>query len=296
MNRPLATALHKLLNAEGGQLSASDLTPAQQRALDEFRQRTRALMQQRSGRGRIIRIVHRSVVEQHLTELAPLAGIDLADTLPERAANIGRTRSSKSGKQGHDVHYLLLKTRGQPLWQNDLGQRLDLEEQTRNQGAAVLTIGSESHSVWRTRNSLWLIENQALFDQTDWLPGTEPLTIGWYSGHLRIQLIDWLATQTEGTVTLFPDYDGVGLHNYVRLKHRLGTRARFWLMPDWKDKLLRFGSNALWQDTQRDFQAAVRGLEGILGDEPDLKHLIDTMQANGLALEQEAIWLDHTVS
>lgn len=291
MNRPLATALQKLISAEGGQLSASDLTPAQQRALDEFRQRTRALMQQRSGRGRIFRIVHRSVVEQHLTELAPLAGIDLADTLPERAANIGRTRSSKSGKQSHDVHYLLLKTRGKPLWQNDLGQRLDLDEQTRNQGAAVLTIGSEAHSVWRTRSPLWLVENQALFDQTDWIPGAEPLTLGWYSGHLRIQLIDWLAKQAEGTVTLFPDYDGVGLHNYVRLKQHLGSRARFWLMPDWKDKLLRFGSNSLWQDTQRDFQAAVRGLEGILGDEPDLKHLIGTMQANGLALEQEAIWL-----
>lgn len=291
MNRPLLTALQKLLNAEGGQLSASDLTPAQQRTLDEFRQRTRALMQQRSGRGRIFRIVHRSVVEQHLAELAPLASIDLADSLPERAANIGRTRSSKSGKQGHDVHYLLLKTRGQPLWQNDLGQRLDLDEQTRNQGAAVLTIGSEAHSVWHTRSPLWLVENQALFDQADWLPGTEPLTLGWYSGHLRNRLIDWLAKQTENTVTLFPDYDGVGLHNYLRLKQHLGARAQFWLMPEWQEKLLRFGSNPLWQVTQKDFQAALRGFEGMLGDDPELRHLIDTMQANGLALEQEAIWL-----
>lgn len=291
MNRPLRSALQKLLNAEGGQLSASALTLAQQSALDEFRQRTQALMQQRSGRGRIFRIVHRGVVEQHLAELAPMAGLDMADTLPERAANIGRTRSSKGGKQGHDFYYLLLKAHGQPLWQNDLGQTLDLAHQTQSQGATAIRIGSAAEPLWRTSSPIWLVENQALFDQIDWLPGTEAASIGWYSGHLRKVLIDWLVQQPGSTITLFPDYDGVGLHNYLRLKRQLGPRVRFWQMPGWQEKLQRFGSNRLWQDTQKDFQAALRELDGKLADEPELKQLMDAMQTSGLALEQEAVWL-----
>jgi hypothetical protein len=291
MNTPLRTALLKLVSAEGGSLSASALTPSQQGALDAFSQRTGAVQQQRSGRGRVFRMVHPGVIEHHLVELAPLTGTEPDETLPVRAANIGRTRSSKGGGHGHDQYYLLLKARGQPVWQHDHGQTLDLNLQTQAQGAAALAISPSAGAIWRTNSPIWLIENQALFDRFDWLPGTGAITLAWYSGHLRNSLLDWLSHQHSSDITLFPDYDGVGLHNYLRLKQRLGSRARFWLMPDWQQKLQRFGSNRLWQDTQKDFRAAMRGLEGTLGEEPELRHLIEKMQVSGFALEQEAIWL-----
>jgi hypothetical protein len=291
MNTALRAALLKLVNAEGGLVSASALTVSQQSALDAFSQRTGAVQQQRSGRGRVFRIVRPGIVDQHLAELSPLAGTTPDYTLPARAANMGHTRSSKGRAHGHDRYYLLLKARGQPLWQHDQGHTLDLNAQTQTQGAGVLAISPTDEAIWRTQSPIWLVENQALFDRTDWLPGNEAISLAWYSGHLRNHLIDWLAQQQNSTITLFPDYDGVGLQNYLRLKQQLGPRASFWLMPDWHQKLQRFGSNSLWQDTQREFRAAVQGLEGLLDEEPELKHLIGTMQSLGLALEQEAIWL-----
>lgn len=291
MNTPLRAALLKLINAEEGTISASALTASQQSALDAFSQRTGAVQQQRSGRGRVFRMVHPGIVDQHLTELSPLAGTATAEALPGRAANLGHTRSSKGGAHGHDQYYLLLKARGQPQWQHDHGQTLDLNLQTQTQGAGVLVITPSAEAIWRTNSPIWLVENQALFDRIDWLPGSEAITLAWYSGHLRNHLIAWLGQQSTSCVTLFPDYDGVGLYNYLRLKQQLGERARFWLMPDWHQKLQRFGSNALWQDTQREFRTAVQGLEGTPGEEPELKNLMDAMQRSGLALEQEAIWL-----
>lgn len=291
MNNSLLTALQKLLNAEGDQLSASNLTSAQQRALDDLRQRTQALMQKRSGRGRVYQILNRGVLEQHLTELAPTGHTDLADTLPQRATNIGRARSSKIGRQKHDRHYLLLRAQGKPGWQNDRGQSLDLAHQTEAQGAATIALGSAADPLWRTDSPIWLVENQALFDRLDWLPDSGNISIGWYSGQLRHQLIHWLSQLADTPVTLFPDYDGVGLHNYLRLKQHLGSRARLWLMPHWQEKLHQYGNNRLWQDTYKDFRVAAAGLADLFDEEPELKQLIERLQSTGLALEQEAVWL-----
>lgn len=291
MNRPLLSALQKLRNTDDGQLSASALTRAQQDALDEFRQRTGALQLQRSGRGRIFRILRREVVAQHIAELAPATGAELSETLPVRAANIGRTRSSKGGKQGHEVFYLLVKTHGKPLWENEHGQILDLHQQTHTQGAAALAIGAKSAVSWQTKSPIWLVENQALFDELNWLPEQSACTVGWYSGHLRNALIHWLGQQPDIPVILFPDYDGVGLHNYLRLKQSLGSRASLWLMPDWRTKLAQYGNNDLWQKTQSDFQTALKGLKLVFSKEPELQQLLEAMRTHGMALEQEAVWL-----
>ncbi|MFY0664101.1 MAG: hypothetical protein JXQ97_05720 [Natronospirillum sp.] len=291
MNRPLLSALQKLRSTDDGQLSASALTRAQQDALDEFCQRTGALQLQRSGRGRVFRILRHEVVAQHIAELAPATGTELSEALPVRASNIGRTRSSKGGKQGHEVFYLLVKTLGKPHWENQHGQILDLHQQTQTQGVAALAIGARSAVSWQTKSPIWLVENQALFDELNWLPEQRACTVGWYSGHLRNALIHWLGQQKDIPVILFPDYDGVGLHNYLRLKQRLGPRASLWLMPDWQRKLKKYGSNALWQKTQSDFQVAVKGLAVKCSAERELQQLIETMQTHGMALEQEAVWL-----
>ena len=102
---------------------------------------------------------------------------------------------------------------------------------------------------------------------------------------------DWLAERLRASrLWCFPDYDGVGLLNYARLKARLGDTVRLWLMPDWQDRLLRFGSNALWQDTAREFNVARQQLEA-LENGVEVHELIRAMQGGGLALEQESVWL-----
>lgn len=296
MSKRLHGVLLRLL--KNGQLSASQLTSAQRQELDAFRARTNALGYQTRGRGVVYTISQRAIVEQHLSQLAPLAAADINATLPQRAANIGRSRNSKSGQHYHERYYLLFKAQGEVTWHqdHDASLALDLGAITLQQGAASLAISANASPHfdpgWHTTGALWLVENQALFDQLDWLPNDEHTSVIWYSGHLRTALLEWLARRPRAAhVYLFPDYDGVGLQNYLRLKRQLADQVSFWLMPNWQQKLSRFGNNLLWQNTHQEFQSAAPHLLPLLDNEQALALLITAMQRQGLALEQEAVWL-----
>ncbi len=291
MSRVLQSALQRLLQAEPPQLSLSQLTVAQRTALADFASRTGALQQQRQGRGSVFRVLNRAVIEQHLSDLGSNAEPDAG--LPQRAMNIARQRSTKAGQHRHALTYLLAKGVNGAIWTRQDGVELDLHQHTRRYGAGVITLGESENDNWVTEGTLWLVENQAVFDRLDWLPDQQPATIVWYRGQLQNSIIDWLATRPRAAgVIIFPDYDGVGLQNYLRLKQALQQQLRLWLMPGWQQKLQAFGNNQLWQNSAAEFAAAAREITKQQGfDEPEMMALLQAMQTSGLALEQEAIWL-----
>ena len=87
----------------------------------------------------------------------------------------------------------------------------------------------------------------------------------------------------------------MGLQNYARLHQRLEDRCSLWIMPDWQVKLKTFGSNTIWRDTKSDFDAAVRYLSQAISPKTasgaELHRLISALRTEGMALEQEAVWL-----
>lgn len=288
MNKALITLLAKLSKAESGIVAGSSLTKAQQQAADEFARRTGAITQQPSGRGTVYRILQPAVVAQHWRQLSP-DGIGVLDETPARAGHIGLFRDSKGGRHGHEHHYVILKSVDPNLiWINEHGERFALGEQSRVQGAAVLNVSLVSR--WQCRGALWLIENQALFDQTDWLPDTSA-TVIYYQGQLSGVLLAWLQRQQiDGPLVFFPDYDGVGLSNYCRLHKALDRVPNFWLMPGWSEKLGRYGNSSLWKKQRDTWLSAERYLNAYCTD-AELMKLLTQMREQGLALEQEAVWL-----
>lgn len=291
MSRSLLAALEKLRESHSGTLPASALSSAQRRSLESFVQTTKSVQMRPSGRGVVFEITQPAIVDKHRRELSPLERLELDGDLPNRAKNIATSRSSKSQDHLHDVHYLLLKAgRGSVTWVDDAGHQLDLRQTTDQQGAAAFVI--RENNSWATDGVLWLVENQALFDRLDWLPDEPNTSVAYYSGNLRNSFLEWLAAKPRAaTIWFFPDYDGVGLMNYARIKACLGNKVHFWLMPEWETKLTRLGNDSLWKDTFRDFQAAHARLAK-LQIEPELLQLMQSMQIHGLALEQEAIWLE----
>lgn len=292
MSRALRAALGKIIASQDGQLAGSRLTAAQKNALDQFMRQTAAIIHKTSGRGVIYLIKDPVTVKRHWRDMIPSAGDALDADLPSRATNIAQSRMSKSAAHGHDCYYLMLRAVGNVNWYSDNGDSLDLQDVTQKFGAAVLAIGGDCEQSWHTQDELWLVENQALFDRLDWLPKDSNATVVYYSGHVRKQLIDWLAfSKRAPRIWLFPDYDGVGLSNYLRIKQALGCQVKFWMMTNWEQRLLRYGNNKLWQDTAREFNTALPGLLPMIQGEPELCLLVEAMQRNGLALEQEAMWL-----
>ena len=284
MDRTLRAALLKLHGQPS--LQASQFTAAQRSALDRFARQTGAITCQRQGRGDIYRISDPRLFDTHLSALSPQVGMLATGDLPLRAQHIAHARDSKARTHQHECYYPLLKAVGEKvLWrQGERGSELPLSQLTHHFGAASLCI--EAGDTWQSGQPLWLVENQALFDRTDWLPVGTQATLLYYGGQLDGRLLAWLGQRPRASrVVLFPDYDGVGLSNFARLFAQLGDTCECWLMPDWQSKLARYGSQRLWQDTLREFTSAVLQLPDYLGP------LTEQMRQFGLALEQEAVWL-----
>jgi hypothetical protein len=227
-----------------------------------------------------------AVFEAHLAEMSPQVEPSVAGQLPLRAQHLAHARSSKARHHQHDSYYPLLKAVGHPVtWREDgRGSKLALDAFTSDFGAATLCI--QPDDAWHSDRALWMVENQALFDRTDWLPEGTHATLLYYGGQLDGRLLSWLGQRPRAArVILFPDYDGVGLSNFARLYEVLGDACECWLMPQWERKLERYGSNSLWRDTLRHFTSAVNLLPASMRD------LAEQMQRLGLALEQEAVWL-----
>lgn len=284
MDQPLRAALLKLQGK--GSVPASQFTPAQRNALDRFARQTGAVSCQRQGRGDVYGVCDQSLFEAHLVELSPQLEPSVAEQLPLRAQHVAHARSSKARNHQHSSYYPLLKAVGDSVtWhEGERGAELTLGAFTRDFGAATLCI--QPDDAWHTDQGLWLVENQALFDRTDWLPEGTHATLLYYGGQLDGRLLSWLGQRPRASrVILFPDYDGVGLSNFARLYEMLGDACECWLMPQWENKLAHYGSNPLWRDTLRHFTGAVDHLPAYMRD------LTVQMRRSGLALEQEAVWL-----
>ncbi|UTZ25725.1 hypothetical protein HB761_02535 [Vibrio campbellii] len=290
MSQVLVKALTRLIEVYPDSIAGSTLTSSQKKQLEEFSRKTQSVQVTPKGRGVVYGILDMDVVKVTLEQLAPNQNV--SPSAPQRAVNIASTRSSKQGRVGHDVTYVLAKAVANPLWEVSGVQTEHLNAATEEFGVFSLEMGGERNRDLHTHHSIWLVENQALFDRLDWLPNNEPTTVIWYRGQLHNKLIDWLTVPERATmVYFFADYDGVGLNNYRRLKERLENRTEFWMMPNWKELLNRYGQNQLWVDTAREFDSFERNSERILDQSPLLGELVTEMKKQGLALEQEVIWL-----
>ena len=148
-----------------------------------------------------------------------------------------------------------------------------------------------AHDDWHSDRPLWLVENQAPFDRLDWMPEGVTATVAYYAGQLDGRLLAWLGSRVRAPeVVLFPDYDGVGLLNYMRLKRASLAPARFWIMPGWRHLLREYGNASVWQQTHTSFESALSDSD-MNDQDPELLELIAEMRHLGLALEHEAVWL-----
>ncbi|MGY5738597.1 DUF7281 domain-containing protein [Vibrio antiquarius] len=293
MSQALVKALTRLIEVYPDSIAGSTLTSSQKKQLEEFSRKTQSVQVTPKGRGVVYGILDMDVVKVTLEQLAPNQNV--SPSAPQRAVNIASTRCSKQGRVGHDVTYVLAKAVANPLWEVSGVLTEHLNVATEEFGVVSLEVGGERNKNLQTHHSIWLVENQALFDRLDWLPNNESTTVIWYRGQLHNKLIDWLSVPERAPmVYFFADYDGVGLNNFRRLNERLKERAKFWMMPNWKELLNGYGQNQLWVDTAREFDSFERNSQTLLEESTEVRELVTEMKKHGLALEQEAVWLRDT--
>jgi hypothetical protein len=288
----LTEALKRLIAEDEPSLTASAFTIKQRQALEQFARDTRLLELVKQSRSTVYKVLNRQSVLNYLRQQHPIDVNDLPADIPERSRNIGLDRNSKTGKTLHDCYYLLMKAWDANLLWQDNTQSLQVADLTERFGVASLKIKPES--TWQCTGPILLVENQALFDQCDWLPVNFTGCLVYYGGQLSDLILRWFSSyQRADTVILFPDYDGVGLSNYVRLKQALPseTSLQFYWLPDWEDKLQRYGNAEVWLNTRQAFENTFQKLATLQLLNEDFIKLGQLSQRYGKVLEQEAIWL-----
>lgn len=289
--RALTDAIQRLLESPEP-LKQSDFSGQQRKALEIFSADTRLIEIIKEGRSTLYRVRTRSALQSYFQQLHPLNEADLPAGLPNRSRNIGINRNSKKGHSSHQRHYLLMKALADGVVWQDGQATLAVSNLTQQFGVAGLQV--DLVQTWRCNRSLLLVENQALFDRCDWLhPGFDGCMI-YYAGQIPDLLLHWFSLLPRSHhVQLFPDYDGVGLNNYVRLAQAMHPDAAlaFYWMPNWQEKLVRFGDTEIWANTRTQFENAFDklGACGLL--DAQFKELAQLSQYHGKALEQESVWL-----
>jgi hypothetical protein len=303
----LTEALKRLLTGDEPTLTASAFTTKQRQALEQFARDTRLLELVKQGRSTLYKVLNRQSILNYLRQQHPIDVNDLPADIPERSRNIGLDRNSKTGKTRHACYYLLMKAwDASVIWQDNT-HCLPVAELTERFGVASLQIKADIPQIdisvdivnnlnlrWQCTGPLLLVENQALFDQCDWLPADFSGCLIYYGGQLSDLLLHWFSSDKRAdTIILFPDYDGVGLSNYVRLKQALPpeTNLQFYWLPDWEDKLPRYGNAEVWLNTRQVFENAFQKLTTLDLLTDDFIKLGQLSQHYGKVLEQEAIWL-----
>ncbi|MFM8341894.1 MAG: hypothetical protein ACKN9F_06705 [Methylomonas sp.] len=287
----LSLAIKRLLDSEQP-LKQSEFSIPVRKQLDEFALRTRQIEVMREGRSTVYRILNRAALQNYYQQLHPIDPSDLFEDLPNRSRNIGVNRNSKKGRSGHETYYLLMKAWDEDVvWQN--GQHtLPVATLTHQFGAAVLQINTDQ--AWLCNRPLLLVENQALFDRPDWLEFDFDGCLIYYAGQISDWVLKWFAILPRSQqLVLFPDYDGIGLSNYLRLAETLpkSTALKFFWRSDWQRKLVEFGDAEIWANTRTQFENAFTKLDNLgLADEC-FRELAFLAQRHGKSLEQESIWL-----
>jgi hypothetical protein len=177
-------ALEKLRGS--GRVTGSALTKRQRRALDEFARKTACVQETIAGRGTVYQVLNEKVLETHWRQLRPDERAELPEDLPQRTLNVALSRDGKGSDHSHGVYYLLLKGAGSGATWSNGHSTLNLSDATRDYGAA--TLGIRIKDDWTSDQTLWLVENQNLFDNLDWLPDGEVASVAYYGGQLRIYL------------------------------------------------------------------------------------------------------------
>ncbi|WP_214657289.1 DUF7281 domain-containing protein [methane-oxidizing endosymbiont of Gigantopelta aegis] len=287
----LVNIIQRLLN-NSGVLMKSELTARQRKALEQFAQQTRLIEISKQGRSTLYRASNVTALADYLARHQPLTEAELPVDIPNRSRNVGLHADSKKGKSTHDAYYLLMKAWDDGvIWSNGKDQ-LNVATMTRQFGLAALQVSTKQ--AWQCKKPLLLIENQALFDRCDWLENSFEGCLIYYAGQLPDILLQWLAERPRSSqLVLFPDYDGVGLSNYVRLLESIHpeTKADFYWMANWQEKLQTFGDSAVWAKTHILFENACHKLQAIGAMDEKFQQLASLSQRLGKSLEQEAVWL-----
>lgn len=239
------------------------------------------LVEERSGSGRRWVVRDTRALASFVTSLFP--GTPVADDASARVTSVAQFRRSKA--LANDLPEIVT-LRG---WDSGANLVIDgvpasTSECTRQHGVFSFVLSESTR--YALRGPCALVENPAVFLQFERL--ALPVGLAVYArGICSDRLLSWFADQTTDGFRLLhlPDYDPIGLSQYVRLKDRLGDRVELYRPQSLPELFARFSDRGLL-----DNPVAIAALARLrVSPRPEVREIVALIDAHNAGLEQEAL-------
>lgn len=260
-------------------------------ALDEFKsfgEQKGCFSVEKNGRGRIFKISNLSILQNEINRLKP--DIDLSSA-SYRARNLAVNNDTKAGQTTLQFSRFHCKAIGENICIENKNLTQDVSAVTKCLGGFNLSIEDNSEGV-KCNSNLILVENQQLLDDVCWIPNSWSGILLYYGGNIHGRLLNWLIKCSFNDITVFPDYDSVGISNFSRLKTGIPSAQWFWI-ENWEHLLKKYGKADLWNEPKQfsSFNNLWKNFEENEFPDPKLKQLMTKMREFGKGLEQEIVLL-----
>lgn len=238
--------------------------------------------EEHAGAGRRLAVRNAAALRTFRERQFPDARV--ADNSPARVAAIARFRDTKA-LAGDTPDVITLRAwSDEALWRE--GQPVAAAKATALHGVfAFLLTGNRRYEL---RGVCGLVENPALLMAFEVLREQSSVGLALYGGgRISARVIGWLVEQHAPDFRLvhFPDYDPVGLNEFVRLRKALGARAALHLPADLPERFAQFGNPELLQRPASQTLLPKLRQSGIT----EVEVVLDLIHRHNAGLEQEAL-------
>lgn len=237
--------LKKLLKSETDSLPVSSVSKSAKAEIENLRS-IDLIGWERSGAGAKYFIVDKTAIEKLINSNSYDGDLSKLSSKAKAVALHGNAHKGKD-----DSMLLLLSAVYDGVIWNNGRNTLNLYDYSSQFGVASLVVKIEDD--WTSNKPIALVENLDLLIYTKLYfekIGFDGAVL-YYSGNLSGKLLKWLNHKKRGaSYIMFPDYDIVGLNNYIRVKKALGNMLSMYIPDNLLELLLGHGDENTLITTQ----------------------------------------------
>lgn len=233
---------------------------------------------EKSGRGGVYTVDDREAI---ISLLENTGYHGSTEALTPKAKAVAFHKDAHKGKD--DTLLLMLSATQEVFWHNN-GVSVNLFKIVQDCGIASLLIRDGDN--WHTDKPIALVENIDLLVYAEQYFKNIKFggSVLYYGGWISKRTIGWLKTLKNVPVTIFPDYDLVGLKNYLTLKKELPA-LEIYIPKNLPELLNRYGKTEKFDSlTDRKLIEQTR--------DKDALALYSLLLKHGVCLDQESLMLN----
>ena len=247
-----------------------------------------ALIEDASGRGSVVVVRRPDVLLEWARQQYPVSsGEWTISRESDRARSVLIRRASKAGGAAAGATVLHVRAIGDASMLVD-GVDFPVAKLTSHFGVTACLVRSDTRLALGA--SALLVENLACFLAAEAIVPTAGIAMN-SSGKISDALIRCLARSSfTSTLLHLPDYDPVGLADYLRLKSALGDRVSLYVPPDVEARFAAFGNKGLITGRPRN-RSLLESLGTTIWPCRESSRIFNLVRESGSGLEQESLLL-----